>query len=768
MKVKAVVLGILTVGTLLGLQTMPGLASTKENVTAALGTAPQGIAIDSYFERGTIANNSAKISDTDHGKNQAVQLTDATNGGNELGTIWTSDAAAMDLGEDQTASMWLYTGDSFTSSGDGMTFVMQNDDRGTGASAINTSDEANPTPATGETLGVWGDDINEKYKNAADLAATGIQNSWALEFDTYANKSLPSTNSDDSAADQKKTWDSYFANSANSANQFDLNENSMHIASAYPGDKSSYDLSGQNLTVTTYGGFLNLTPTNTTYNYPYAVLNHQGVITNGFSLLGTGTWKHLTLKWDASRSQMTYTFDDKDPDTGAAKTGLSQTVTVDKNKLNLGSDNKIRWGFTGSTGSNFENNLVVFEQVPGLVSASATAKLTDSTQSDKEITSASDTVNAGDRMNLKYNLNYNGGRDSWQDIQAKLNLPSNIVFNNATITYANGDTQTVTDLDTQSSTGQALSEALSKELSSDNDGATILLNGKAVAGDSSETTVAATNNNFNGSNAITQASLTGFKVEKNDDATVSMTLTGEGVNSDNTTASKRLTKAADVAVTGKISYVTGTADPNSSLTLHPVLNGKERQTQTLSNSDAAGAFTYTIPGSALVAGQDNVLTLYATDSKGHATNDVSETVNLSAGSRSLVASPKSSFNSDDPQSMSGSEMTLTPDSNWDVTVDDTEGTGDQWTLTASATPFISKLRGSLSADMTYVTSDGTSSSLMSGAVDVLSHTTTSDDDVVNITNGWNDSQGLFLNVHSDALEGTYFSTITWTLGDTPT
>ncbi|TGD18225.1 L-type lectin family protein [Levilactobacillus suantsaiihabitans] len=746
--------------------------SMPENVSVPLSKAPRGIKIDNYFkvpdESDGIANNSAKIADTDYGDQQAVQLTDANKTGGELGLIWTSDGAEMDLSQNQTASMWLYTGNEMSSSGDGMTFVMQNDPRKLGASAINTSDSANPTPATGETLGVWGDDYdNEKFTTPESLAATGIQNSWALEFDTFLNNNLPDIPDNSSAGNT--VWKNYFQDLANSGNQFDVGMKGMHIASGYPGAAQSYDVVTQAFNWTDYESWdiLHLNGTPQSASYHYAKLLHDGAIDTGNILLGRGVWQHITLNWDAAASKMTYTFDDKDPNTGAAKTGTSRTVAVNKKLLGLTEDNqKIRWGFTGTTGGNFENNLVVFEQVPGLVSANATAKLTDETKN-QTIDDASDEVNAGDRMHLDYNLTYTGGRESWKSIQAKLNLPSQIKFSSAQISYANGDSQTISGLDSDSVDGQTISAALNQELSSTNASATISFTGKAVAGSDSETTVAATNSSFTGANAITQATLNGFKVEKNDDAAMTLSLTGEGVDATGTLGSQKLTKPADVAVTGKITYTVGIADTNSNLTLYPTLNGTPLPTQTLSNNDAAGTFTYKLTASQLLSGQDNKLTLYATDSKGHSTNDVGYTVTLSPGTRELAVGTRSTFNADNPVDMTGTAMTLQPDHNWDVTVNDTKGKGDKWTLTAAATPFISKLRGSLSAHLDYVTSDGSVSNLQAGAAEIMTHTAASDDDVLNVADDWSDTQGLLLKVNSDATQGAYYSTVTWTLGDAP-
>jgi hypothetical protein len=65
-----------------------------------------------------------------------------------------------------------------------MAFVLQNDPNGTTASA-----KVSSSSIIGETLGVWGVDTNNKLQDGDEFAKTAIQNSWALEFDTYTNTS---------------------------------------------------------------------------------------------------------------------------------------------------------------------------------------------------------------------------------------------------------------------------------------------------------------------------------------------------------------------------------------------------------------------------------------------------------------------------------------------------------------------------------------------------------------------------------------------------
>lgn len=762
MRLKKILVGValLAAGFIWGSQLPITAQAATDKIADVLSGAPKGVTIDSnYFSVGSISGNSAAVEDTGQGSNEAVKLTDSTG---EIGTIWTSNLAEMDLNEPQTASMWMYFGNGSTSSsGDGMAFVMQNDPRGTGAVATNASGE----PASGETLGVWGDDQRTDFSQAPNLetiAGSAIQDSWALEFDTYVNSDV---------ADATLL--------GNKASQFDMDLSGYpHIASNYPGDSNSYSsvTKSESVTTTTTDFFGVKHSSTKSVPYYYTKLTHNGVLKD-FNIMADGNWHHVTLHWTPAPSgstvgQMTYSYNDKNASTGAPVTSGSsdpkyyapQTVDVDTSKLGVGSDGLIRWGFTGSTGDNSENNVVVFEQVPELVNSSATSTLTDKTQSDKTISSSSDTVNSGDRMSLKYNLSYDSGKASWQDIVAKLNLPKNILYDStAKITYANGDEQDITGLTTGDLTGQSVNSTLNDKLNADNKTATITFTGIASA--TTATTVAATNNRFEGTTAITQAQVTGFTVNPVS-GSATMALTGDNLTN-STNGAETLTSAKDVPVTGKITYLNATMPSNSKITLHPELNGTELPTTTLSDSDTAGTFTYTIPADKLIVGQVNQLELYATDSNGLSTNDVGYAVTLNSGDLDLSVSSDATFNADNPRKLTGTAMTFAPDSNWSVKVSDTFTAGSEWKLTASASPITETSGSQLRGDLVYVESDGTSESLLSGSADIMTRTTTSNDDVTNISDTWDDSHGLFLKTDADVTQGTYSSEIKWDLENVP-
>jgi len=730
MKLKRLVTGIVIglAGATLGWKTSAQAQMALSDITAK---APQGIRIGSYFDKGDIANNAATLAETPHGKDQAVYLTSSDG---QLGTIWTSDAAEMNLNEDESASMWMFFDNGNTSySGDGMAFVMQNDERGIKASATDPAG----IPATGETLGVWGDDANSSFTDTSKLAASAIQHSWALEFDTFNNH----------AADSQK--EGLLQKGVSSFFDEDIPSAYPHIASGYPGKASTYKINNLGTT-----------------GLHYATMNHTGVLRERNSFLADGEWHHVSLFWDHTAQKMTYTFNDKNASTGNPTPSTAKSYTTDKfdmKEIDPAGTGKIRWGFTGSTGDNWENNLVVFEKVPGLVDANSTAKLTDTT-SGNAVTSGA-TINSGDRLQLDYDLAYVSGRENWKNVVANLKLPKNISFTSGLITYADGQKETI---DLSNLSGQSLKKALSQDLSKTNATATLSLNGKAAPVDSSgnpatagtTTSTPVTTSNFVGDNAMTSATVDNFNV-KSVNSAMTLAWTGDSANgSNNTIGATSVSAGKSVTLTGKASYVTGSADANSHIKLHGELNGEALPVTTLKDADASGTFSYTVPSSALTA-ETNQLILYASDSKGNNSNDVSYT--LTQGTLKLAVAPTIAFSG----TLTGQYQQLVADGDWGVDVRDTRGTGSHWTLQAAASAFTTGTDGTgtvLPANLMY--QDGTTAANLSAGNQILmDRTTTSANDLTNVSQDWDKGRGLLLDIGSGAAEGNYQGTVTWSFVD---
>lgn len=685
----------------------------------AIKDAPQGLLMGNYFDTNIQIGNSAKVldpSNTTAPNTQVVQLTSNTG---QIGWIWTNDATKINLKQNATAAMWMYFDNQMGSSGDGMAFVVQNDSRGTAAHATGLAGGN----VGGETLGVWGTDQSYTLPSADSVVHTAVQDSWAIEFDTYSNT---------------KT-DKATVASTSGANAFDADLNgSQHIASNYPAQASTYQM--RNAGTTSDPAY-------------YAVMNHEGLVpSTGYGLMTDGKWHHLTVRWNAAQQTMTYDYNDKDPKTGAPLTGMTRTVSVDPNIIDPEHTGFARWGFTSSTGSASETNSVDFEQIPGIVSSTAKATLTDETQ-DQGVTTGS-TVYAGDHVKLNYDLTYESGSQNWKDISARIKLPTNLTFgadeanNIGTITYANGDTQAIPASDLN---GQSLTTLLKDDLSADNSTAKITLNGTVDhSGSAGTVAVASTISNFVGSNAIATSNVDSFNVTS---VNSSMTLALTGAS----TADKDAKTADEATVTAKATILGGTA---TDATIHPVVNGKTAANVKITASTATNGFTYKVPVEDLKPGVNKVV-LYLTDSLHDVSNSVAATINYVAGSLNFG---DISTDVDFTGNLTGGQQQLAPTTPWSINVNDTRGKASSWKLTAAATPLVDGNK-SLSGSLVYQTNTtDVAQPLGTTSVLIADHTNTDGSTTpINVASDWTGKNGIFLNVNGGATAGNYEGTVSWTL-----
>ncbi|WP_099974569.1 lectin-like domain-containing protein [Lactobacillus terrae] len=298
----------------------------------ALLNAPLGVKISGIFTPGTQSGNSAKVMSVTNPSikgTDAILITPADT--QKLGSIWSTDSNYFDLSKNQVASMWMYFGNRGSNAGDGMALVLQNDSRGLKANGYK-----------GQALNVYGND-QANYSSSSQIASTGIQNSWALEFDTFLNQ--------DDGRDNAGIASSFdLGNKSNGDNKIIKNG---HMASTYPGESSSYVRYSSESSI--LGD-----------KYWYG-LNQYGLI-NGV-INSDANWHHVTLSWNKDTQKMTYTINDKKLDGTPlyqAQPGYAyQTKTIDLDVKKLGtaatSTGHIRYGFTGSTGGYYANNVVIFD-----------------------------------------------------------------------------------------------------------------------------------------------------------------------------------------------------------------------------------------------------------------------------------------------------------------------------------------------------------------------------------------------------------------------
>lgn len=565
--------------------------------------------------------------------------------------------------------------------------------------------------------GVWG--VDDGITNP-QIQSRAIQNSWALEFDSFSNTQ------------------------SRKGSAFDTSVGSYpHIASNYPGAGLTY--------VTN-----NLNPDN-----PYVLMQHQGVIqNNSYSLLSNGAWHHVTMRWDATAKTMTYSYNDKDPSTGNAQTPVgTKTVSIDTTKIDPNNTGYARWGFTGSTGTNWENNLVIFEQVPGVVNSSASVTATDLT-TDKVIASG-DTVTSGDQLQLAYKLNYDSGSQDWKDIVAKIAVPNNMTVSYARVTYADGKSELI---DPGTISAQTLKYQLTHDLNGTNAPATITIIGNVMGVKNATTAVAAAKSTFNGSNALTNATTPNFTISAASNWYLRLFF-GTAANGTKT-SQMDLDAVKDTTLTGHFTYsLTSTASDagyggtaGKAVTLRPTVNG---QTQTSTTAGDGGTFSYTVPASLLLPGA-NTVTLYAIYNGGTNVSDVIKaTINVGSLTFSNVTS-NIAFNAE----LTGTAATIAPSSQPNISVADTRVTGKHWALSASLTG----LAASFPGEVVYQPGNGnvTTLSNQDAAIDTgdsAATTTVSKQ----WSSTWTDSssKGLFLKIPSATTAGNYDGTITWSLKDAP-
>lgn len=690
--------------------------------TAATANMPQGVSsLDNIFTTPTLSgslSNSAKFIYSTNSSNTgqpAIQITDAAK---QVGAVWSTAANELDLSKNQTASMWLYFGNQGDNAGDGMAFVLQN----VGTSAITSGLTSKVAP--GQTLGVWGLDTDNSISDSTKIAAKAIQDSWALEFDEYDNGST-------------KGADNGGFDSGNGVD-------GAHIASNYPGDAATYVRHGTSSNSSKY----------------YYTMKHQGIQS---VTLSDGNWHHMTLNWQApavgeTTGTMTYTFNDKNPSTGLAQTGTTTSTSVDIAKLGLtavsatSSARNVYWGFTGSTGGNYANNVVAFEHVPGLVDANGNLTITDDTL-DKTITKSSDYVNGGDDITYQYKLNYTGGTQDWTGITTSLPHPNGISFKSGQVTYADGSTEDFTASELAAST---ISHKLKTALSSTNSSATVTLKGTAD-GVAADTTIASASNGFNGTNQVVTVESPSYLVHPQRDLYLRMLST----NGTTVKPGEKLTLSGTVSADSS-----ATNDPltNKDVTMHVSLaNGNTIDDFTMNGKvdDATedGYFNFDLPASKLSAGT-NAVTVYATDDRGNKSNKATFNIVLVGSLKFGTVAKDSSFND---TVLEGKTQTVLRKNDWQVEVDNTLGKGSTWNLQVAAEQFKNSVGESLDGSVIYVDSDGTQHTLGSTPTTIMTQTATSDSETTDITKDWTINDGVMLKINGAATGGTYSGDLTWTL-----
>ncbi|KRK71038.1 hypothetical protein FD02_GL000223 [Lacticaseibacillus nasuensis JCM 17158] len=373
---------------------------------------PAYVPFDQVLTTAGIPGTSSELLTNSNGNNVGTKVTKDIK---QSGSIWSVDT--LNLKNSFHAKMNLYFGNE-TDPADGMAFAL-------------TGSKIKQVYGNGGSLGVWTTDIRD--------GKTSLPQSFVVTFDTYRNGD---------------SWDKNVS--------YPTTHGGQYVGWGFPSQfRTQYDHSTA------------ASPAPTT---PKIIWNNSAqdggisdAVTNGFSDAGLGgnmalaadqsmtdgKWHSFTVDWVANSShdgggQLTFSFE------AASGSVLTKTLTwtaADVTKA-FGGPN-VYWGFTGATGDNKEQGVVVFESIPGLVDANLATKVTDP---DGKATGAS--VYQGATLNQSYTLTYDGsgskqsfptpGNNGAGTLDVQLQTGSNYGFIvddqgqiDVTVKYSDGTTQHV-------------------------------------------------------------------------------------------------------------------------------------------------------------------------------------------------------------------------------------------------------------------------------------------------------------------------------------
>jgi len=710
----------LTTGLLAGLMIMVGLAATVMRVQAAdtdplaaapITTAPSGLdQLDKLFTLpGTFADgvtNAASIQTVTNPSSPNTEAVQINSAKRQMGGVWSSDDNRIDLNKDTTLSMWLYFGDSKSKAGDGLAFVMQNDPNGTAAASSFTNQNI-----IGETMGVWGVDDDKSRTDSAEIAATAIQNSWALEFDTYSNTS--SSYSD-----------------AGSGSAFDVGIKGQHMATGYPGLADTY---------------INKKVTQLLWADRYLFTQAHTNPVPSLSLTDA-TWHHLVLKWDAASQTMTYTLNDVNPDGSANANPITRSEVIDTSQFHS-ADGLVRWGFVGTNGSNAGNSLVVFEKISQLnIDVAADVKVYDKTKN-RDVTTGSK-VKAKDELEYTYNVNYLDGHIDWDRITAKLDLPKAVTFSEASITYADGKTQI---LQAPEAGAESVEYSLAYPLFASNPTATIKLTGQADAV------------KINTQTTATEAVFGNEKYEAKTTAPDYLVTVDQKITLYIPKTNYTIDKGQDLQINGLVLGEGSEQLSNSWITVYSKLNGSDLEPFKMSDDDESGVLSLKLKADQLKVG-DNTLEVYVMDEDENTSTTTTVTIHVTSGAlgfKTVAATSKFSA-----ITLDGQAQTAAREDDWALVVTDERGKDSSWQLQASAGAFTNEDGRKLPGQVVY--KNGDQATVINGSGTVIdSHKSTSDTDEYDVMGKWTKDTGLLFETNAAATPGAYSGKITWTLSNAP-
>ncbi|WP_125565513.1 hypothetical protein [Companilactobacillus insicii] len=635
------------------------------------------------------------------------------------GVAWSNNSSMLDLTSNQTYSMWIATTDKDIDGG--FAFVIQNDktkDR-QGIQALSTIDnfDGGYSLAAPETMGVWANDLG-LFSHGSEA----IQNSWALEIDNTVDNSGGANHSFDMGLDSDK----------------------MHISTGFPGQAKSYTALGMNA-----------------YK-----LNHSDPDYHVYGGEGPGYyWHHLTIIYnpnkDGKTADITYKFNDKLEDGSKNKNTGTETLTNPiestetktinlQNTFNLASgQTKVRWGLVGYGDKG--KTIVSLESITSFVDADITTQTIDKTQN-RTLDSDNKYVNAGDEMDLRFDLKYNSGKENWDKIYGVMDMPKNLSFTGGTINYADGTTESISA--SEISDG-SVKHVLSKALGPDNKSATVDIYANAISSVPQETPVSGTHATFRGDTYAGDVTTQDFII-RNPKLNRKLNISSP------TPSTINIMKTADATIEGSLSYDDSTDFDDYGADVYVNINGTDQKPVNFAPDSTGKKITFgeVLSGESLNEGK-NTVTIYAKDSYGMTSDKLIFTINVSDKYANLVTDSKYSFGAINSAYIG----TVKRSGDWNVKVN-TENS--PWELTASA----SKLTGTNGDNFpgSIIYKDGNSVQSMQDQNVRIGQSIEPQTGTVDITKDYwkNDENGILLQADNGSkTSNNYTGVITWTLTDAP-
>ena len=781
---------------------------------SAIADHPGGLNIQDYFVKDSFSyvkdfpftKNSAKVG----GNGDVLILTDGEGDDvkGTLGALWgdQNNLNYININERQTISAWLYFGPDRSDelyNGHGMALVLQNDNRKTQAIGMGL-----------QGLGVYGYDKHktgffaglpvDRTPPSTDLILnTAIKNSMALEFDTQRSD-VNGTPSDPANFTNGRTGypitmsESLVLGTGSgtySLNGYDtVNTASASAPAVFPDDTYLGASGTYGHIALTYPGIID-----SYYKYPirdgdnasqwkgyeeapsiFHINSAKAQLINDYDENGDSIlWHHITFEWIPhdydDKATIKYSYNDKKVSgeenlntTDRDFKRIDKEIIVNPDIFNAGADGKVLWGFTGANGHTNEVNskLVVFESIPAMATGQAEATIKN-LDTGKTVTEQDKYVPHGSNLELNYRVEFVRGRENWQDIVGKIDLPEHVTYTKdgettAVIEYENGSIETVNSAFDYfpNPLSAPIQEPLGNLNGNPNSYANVKIYGTAINETDTNITVDEQPAVFTGSNAIASTNTPEFIIGNKKSWNLNLAGGGE--------INLPFEQESELSLPTTLSYTQDhPIQADDQFTYQIAITGQDKTYSLTSSVDQDGKLN--LPLKEIIGdefwkifqeGTKQVVTITARDGDLIKSNPITFTINVIAN-RLLNLEVSDNLEFETITSYSEDDI-LNRVSDYDVIVNSLR---NPWTLSVAASDLVNSNGGVFDGDLTYI-DENHEQTIGDEVVDIISDINSYEENkAVNISDGWNENSGILLRQYERNQGGQYRGLLTWQVGD---